>query len=128
MSLAQKFTRTFGAVYVLVGVLGFVDLVGGTTSQTGSKLLGIFGVTLLHNVVHLAVGAAFLVGSSSDDNAKKTSLAIGAVYLLVAVIGFLGIDAINNLLAINLADNLLHLATGALALAVGLGKLDESFA
>lgn len=128
MSLAQKFTRLFGAVYVLVGIIGFVDLLGGTASQTGNTLLGIFGVTLLHNIVHLAVGAAFLVGSSSDDNAKKVSLAVGAVYVLVGVIGLFNIEFINDLLFINLADNLLHLGTGALALAVGAGKLDEAFA
>lgn len=124
MSLAQKFNRTFGAVYVLVGIIGFVDAAGGTASQTGNTLLGIFGVTLVHNIVHLGVGAAFLISSSSDDNAKKASLAIGAVYLLVGVVGLLGIEVIDDLLFINLADNLLHLVTGGLALAVGLGKLD----
>jgi hypothetical protein len=123
MSLAQKFNRTFGAVYVLVGGLGFVGLFGGTASQTGSMLLGIFGVTLVHNLVHLGVGAAFLAGSSTDENARKTALAIGAVYLLVGVIGLFGIDAVNNLLFINGADNVLHFATGALALAVGSGRV-----
>jgi hypothetical protein len=123
MSLAQKFTRTFGAVYVLIGIIGFIDVVGGTASQTGSKLLGIFGITLVHNVVHLAVGAAFLVGSSSDQNARLTSTAIGAVYALVGLIGLFNLGLINDLLNINAADNLLHLTTGALALAVGSGKL-----
>lgn len=120
MTLAQKFTRTFGAVYVLVGILGFVGLVGGTTSQTPTLLLGIFGVTLIHNVVHLAVGAAFLAFSSTDANARMVSTGIGAVYLLVGIIGILNIQAINTLLNINLADNLLHFATGGLALYIGL--------
>jgi hypothetical protein len=123
MSLAQKFNRTFGAVYVAIGIVGFVELVGGTTSQTGSKLLGIFGVTLVHNLVHLGVGAAFLAGSSTDDNARKTALAIGAVYLLVGVIGLFGIGFVNDLLFINGADNVLHFATGALAVAVGSGRV-----
>ncbi|MGQ0679558.1 MAG: DUF4383 domain-containing protein [Actinomycetota bacterium] len=123
LSFAQKFTRTFGAVYILVGVIGFIGELGGSSNMTGNALLGIFGVNLLHNVVHLAVGALFLLGSTSPDNALKTATGIGVVYLLVGVVGLLGIDVINDLLFINTADNILHLATGALSLAVGTGKL-----
>lgn len=123
MSLAQKFTRTFGAVYVLIGIIGFIDVVGGTASQTGTKLLGIFGITLVHNLVHLAIGAAWLVASSTDANARLSSTAIGAVYLLVGIIGLFGLGFVNDPLNINMADNILHLGTGALALAVGSGKL-----
>lgn len=123
MSLAQKFARTFGAIYVLVGVLGFVSLVGGTTSQKGTLLLGIFGITLVHNVVHIGVGAAFLAGSSTDQNAKMVSLAIGAVYVLVGLLGLLNIGFFETLLNDNLPDVLLHFATGGLALAIGSGKL-----
>lgn len=118
MSLAQKFTRTFGAVYILVGIVGFVPFLGGTFNQDGNNLLGIFGVTLVHNIVHLAVGAAFLAGSVNDSVARMTSLAIGVTYTLVGIIGVLNLDFINDLLAINLADNLLHFATGLLALVV----------
>lgn len=119
MSLAQKFASTFGGVYVLVGILGFVGLVGGTTDQTPDFLLGIFGVTAVHNVIHLLVGFAFLAGAQSDSSARLVSLAIGAVYTLVGVIGVLNIAFVNTLLNINLADNLLHFGTGLLALAIG---------
>lgn len=120
MSNAQKFARIFGAVYVLVGILGFIPAVGGSTSQTGNDLLGIFGINLLHNVVHLAVGAAFLVGSSSDSAARGISIAIGIVYLLVAVLGFMRLEFMVDLLAINTADNILHIATAVFALYFGL--------
>src|SRR5687768_10002641 len=116
MSNAQKFARVFGAVYVLVGILGFIPAVGGSTSQTGNELLGIFGINLLHNVVHLAVGAAFLVGSASDAGARSMCIAIGVVYLLVAILGFLGVQFVVDLLAINAADNILHIVTAAFAL------------
>lgn len=120
MSNAQTFARVFGAVYVLVGIAGFIGALGGTTSQEGNELLGIFGITLVHNIVHLGVGAAFLLGSSTDAAARSTSIAIGAVYLLVGVVGLIGIAFVDDLLHINLADNLLHLGTGALALYFGM--------
>lgn len=119
MSLAQKFATTFGGVYVLVGIVGFISFFGGTTDQTPNALLGIFGVTALHNVVHLLVGFAFLAGAQSDSLARMVSLGIGGVYTLVGVIGVLNLAFVNDLLNINLADNLLHFATGLLALAIG---------
>jgi hypothetical protein len=118
MSLAQKFATTFGGVYVAVGIVGFISFFGGTTDQTPSALLGIFGVTAVHNVVHLLVGFGFLAGAQSDRSARLVSMAIGAVYTLVGVIGVLNLALVNDLLNINLADNLLHFATGLLALAV----------
>ncbi len=118
MSLAQKFATTFGGVYVLVGVVGFISFFGGTTDQTPSALLGIFGVTAVHNVVHLLVGFGFLAGAQNDRIARLVSMTIGAVYTLVGVIGVLNLALVNDLLNINLADNLLHFATGLLALAV----------
>ncbi|HEX2149478.1 MAG TPA: DUF4383 domain-containing protein [Actinomycetota bacterium] len=119
MSLAQKFATTFGGVYVVVGIIGFISLVGGTTDQTPSFLLGIFGVTAVHNVVHLLVGFGFLAGAQNDSSARLVSMTIGAVYTLVGIIGVLNIALVNDLLNINLADNLLHFATGLLALAIG---------
>jgi hypothetical protein len=118
MSLAQKFATTFGGVYVLVGIVGFISFFGGTADQTPSALLGIFGVTAVHNVVHLLVGFAFLAGAQNDRVARLVSMTIGAVYTLVGVIGVLNLALVNDLLNINLADNLLHFATGLLALAV----------
>ncbi len=119
MSLAQKFATTFGGVYVLVGILGFVSFFGGTTDQTPEFLLGIFGVTAMHNVVHLLVGFGFLAGAQSDRSARLVSMTIGAVYTLVGIIGVLNLAIVNDLLNINLADNMLHFATGLLALAIG---------
>lgn len=119
MTNAQKFARVFGAVYVLVGILGFIPAVGGSTSQTGNDLLGIFGINILHNVIHLAVGIAFIGGSSSDAAARAVSIAIGIVYLLVAILGFMGLAFMVDLIFANTADNLLHLATAVLALFFG---------
>jgi Domain of unknown function (DUF4383) len=108
---AQLFALVFGVVYVLIGLLGFIGPLA-----PGGLLLGIFGINALHNVVHLAVGVIFLFGSTSPANAKMINLIIGVVYLLLGVLGlFLPLAFINN----NVADAVLHLVSGALALYFG---------
>ncbi|MGQ0678312.1 MAG: DUF4383 domain-containing protein [Actinomycetota bacterium] len=119
-SIAQKFAKIFGAVYILVGAVGFVSALGGTASQTPNDLLGIFGVTLTHNVAHLAIGLLFIVGSFTPHSARVTCVGIGAAYLLLGTVGFLNVESLDGLLNLNFADNLLHLATGLLALIFGL--------
>lgn len=110
----QLFALVFGAVYVLVGILGFI---GPLVSD--DKLLGIFGVNPLHNIAHLAVGALFLFGSRVPDTAKTVNLVIGVVYGLLGLLGLLGGIIVEDLINNNAADTVLHLATAALALYFG---------
>lgn len=123
MTTNQMFGYAFGAVYVLVGLLGFAVTGGvGFASPDGNLLLGIFEVNPLHNIVHLGIGAAFIGGAAGGlQTSRMVNSAIGAVYLLVGVVGLLipREDAI-NILALNMADNGLHLVTGAAALAVAM--------
>ncbi len=117
----QRFAQVFGAVYLLVGLLEFaftgLDNFAGTSDD---KLL-LFGVNPLHNLVHLAVGALWLASSRSDSSARTVSILIGAVYLVVGVLGlFINGTSDLNLLNINQPDNALHLASAALGLYLGL--------
>jgi hypothetical protein len=110
---AQLFALIFGVVYVLVGVLGFIPAL-----TPNSALLGVFGINAVHNVAHLLVGALWLFGSTSPANARMINLAIGVVYLLLGLLGLVGVlvpDLLNN----NGADTGLHLVSGALALYFG---------
>ena len=115
----------FGAVYLLVGLLGFAASGGtGFFESEGGLLLGIFMVNPFHNIVHLLIGAALLIGGlSSVSAAKATNTTIGAAYLLVGLLGLFIADPGNpaNILALNAADNVLHFASAILLLAVGLG-------
>jgi hypothetical protein len=116
----------FGAVYLLVGILGFFVTNGVDFFATGGEgglLLGIFEVNPFHNIVHLLIGAALLIGGlSSVSAAKATNTTVGAAYLLVGLLGlFLAGDNPANILALNAADNVLHFASAILLLAVGLG-------
>lgn len=108
----QTVALVFGVVYTLVGLAGF--LVSDTFADTDDgKLLGVFEVNNLHNVVHLLIGVGLVAASRRLDTAKGANLAVGGTYLLLGVIGWFleGTDA--NILALNNADHLLHLASGA---------------
>jgi hypothetical protein len=113
----------FGAVYVLVGLLGFTATAGvGFVDTTGGLLLGLFEVNILHNVAHLLIGAALLIaGLSSVPAARSANTTVGAVYLVLGIIGLFIVGSTFNILAINAADNVLHFASAAVLLAVGLG-------
>jgi hypothetical protein len=113
----------FGAVYILVGLLGFTATSGvGLFSTTGGLLLGIFEVNIFHNVAHLIIGAALLIGGLSSISASKAvNTTIGAAYLLLGAIGLFILDSSLNILALNSADNVLHFASAAVLLAVGIG-------
>jgi hypothetical protein len=112
----------FGAVYLLVGALGFAYTGGvGFVATEGGLLLGIFEVNPLHNIVHLLVGAALLIaGLSSVVAAKTINVIIGAVYLLLGIVGFFLVGSALNILALNTFDHFLHLASALVLLGVGL--------
>ncbi|UKA55834.1 DUF4383 domain-containing protein [Arthrobacter sp. FW305-BF8] len=115
----------FGAVYLLVGLVGFAVTSGaGFFSTEGSNLI-IFEVNPLHNVIHLAIGAALLYAGVKDVRLARTiNTAVGAVYLLVGILGLFLLSSPLNIIALNGADNVLHLASAVLLLGVGL-SLDK---
>ena len=115
----------FGVVYLLVGLLGFAytgfsDFVG---TDTNDKILGIFEVNPLHNIAHLAIGALLLLSARAGVAAARgTNIAVGAVYLLLGIVGLFILDSDLNILSLNNADNVLHFASAALLLGVGLSQ------
>jgi hypothetical protein len=116
----------FGAVYLLVGLLGFTVTGGvGFVAPDGGLLLGIFQVNPLHNVAHLLIGAALLIaGLSSVSAAKGVNGIVGAAYLLLGIVGFfLAADPSSpvNFLALNTADHFLHLGSAVILGGVALG-------
>jgi len=113
----------FGAVYLLVGLLGFFVTSGvGFFATHGANLI-IFAVNPLHNIIHLAIGAGLLIaGLKSVPAAKALNTTVGGVYLLVGVLGLFLLSTPLNIIALNGADNVLHLASAILLLAVGLSQ------
>src|SRR3954463_6159225 len=95
----------FGVVYLLVGVLGFIVTGFSNFAGTDGDTLIVFDVNPLHNIVHLAIGALLLLSSKDVAAAKGSNTAVGAVYLLVGVLGLFLIGTDANILALNGADN-----------------------
>jgi hypothetical protein len=126
-TVMQRAALAVAATFLLVGILGFVP--GITTHvgdlelaghDSGAELLGIFGVSVLHNLVHLLFGIVGLAVGRTYSGAKSFLVGGGLVYLVITVYGALvdrGSDA--NFIPVNEADNWLHLGLG-LAM-VGLG-------
>ncbi len=119
----------FGAVYLLVGLLGFFWTSGvpfaGPGDGSSNLIFGIFEVNPLHNVAHLLIGAALVIaGTSTAAASKATNTTIGAVYLLLGIAGFFlaaNHGSSLNFLSLNTPDHFLHLASALVLLAVGLG-------
>lgn len=127
-SPVQLVAGAVGAVFLLVGILGFVpgvttnfDLLMIAGHESGALLLGIFAVSVLHNIVHLAFGVAGLVMSRTASAAKAFLVGGGIIYLVVWLYGIL-VDESSaaNLVPVNAADNWLHLALGVGMIALGL--------
>jgi hypothetical protein len=110
----------FGIVYLLVGVAGFFVTTNVSFAATAGEPLVVFDVNPLHNIVHLLVGAALLVGSRTVRSAKAVNSTVGGVYLLVGIVGLFLVGSSANILALNGADNVLHFASAILLLGVGL--------
>ncbi len=118
-SVNATVAAVFGAVYALVGLAGF--FVSETFAATDDDTLLGFEVNHLHNIVHLLIGLALLGASRRTETARRLNLLIGGTYVVLGIIGWFIQDTEVNVIALNEPDHLLHLASGALLVAVALG-------
>ena len=122
----QTFAALVGATFLLAGIAGFIP--GVTTNydqlefagpESGAKLLGLFEVSVLHNIVHMLFGVGLLAAARYSWS-KLFLLGGGVSYLLVTLYGaFVDRDSDANFLPINNADNLLHLALSLAMIVLG---------
>ena len=127
-TLVQTAALAVAVVFLLVGVLGFIPGITtdyGTMSfagpQSEAKLLGIFQVSILHNIVHLLFGAAGLAMARTVSGARTYLIGGGAIYLVLWLYGLvIDHDSAANFVPVNGADNWLHLLLGVGMIALGL--------
>lgn len=127
----QTAALVVGVVFLLVGVAGFIP--GVTTDydtmefagpDSEAMLLGIFQVSILHNIVHLAFGAWGIAAARSFSGSRVFLIGGGVIYGLLWIYGLV-IDKEGgaNFVPLNTADDWLHfgLAVGMIGLGVLLG-------
>lgn len=124
----QVIAATVAVVFLLVGVAGFIpgltthyDMLSFAGHHSGAMLLGVFAVSILHNIVHLAFGVAGLALARTPGGARTFLIAGGVIYLVLWLYGLvIGHDSTANFVPVNSADNWLHLGLGAGMIALGL--------
>jgi Domain of unknown function (DUF4383) len=115
-------------VFLLVGILGFIP---GITTDYGdmqfagheseAKLLGVFQVSILHNIVHLLFGVAGLALARTASGARLYLIGGGAVYAVLWLYGLvIDHESGANFVPLNTADNWLHLVLAVGMIALGL--------
>lgn len=128
MQPIQLAAAAVAVAFLLAGVLGFIP--GVTTGTDGmtfagaestAMLLGVFHVSVLHNLVHLLFGVVGLVLARTTGGSAAFLVGGGLIYLVLWVYGLVidaGSDA--NFVPLNDADGWLHLVLGAAMVVLGL--------
>ena len=115
------------AVFVLVGLLGFIP--GLTTNydtmqfaghESDARLLGVFQVSILHNIVHLLFGVVGFAMARKAATARLFLIGGGAIYLVLWLYGLVvGHESAANFVPLNTADDWLHFVLGVGMIALG---------
>lgn len=119
-STVQSVAMLIGVVFLLVGILGFIP--GITTNfdditfagkDSGAELLGIFQVSILHNIVHGLFGIAGLYLARTVSGARTYLIGGGVIYLVLFLYGLIvSTSSDANFIPFNNADDVLHLLLG----------------
>ncbi len=131
-SLLRTAALLVGATFLLVGLLGFIpgittqfDDLGAAGPESTAKLLGIFQVSVLHNLVHVLFGVAGVVLSRTNEGSRLYLIGGGVIYLVLWLYGLV-IDKTSdaNFVPLNTADDWLHfvLGVGMIGLGVALSR------
>ena len=125
--MLRKVALIFGIVFLLVGILGLVTP-GGMSMEADpapGMILGLFGVNLLHNIVHVLFGVWGIVASRSWSGAKAYAQIGGAVYVVLAILGFV-LPTTFGLIPIGGHDIWLHAALGLVLAGIGFTAKPET--
>ncbi len=118
-------TRTLalvvGIIYTLLGILGFfITGFENFAAETDKTLLG-FEINPLHNIVHLVIGLAGLALSRTLATARTYGWLLAIGYGAAFIYGLFAVGNSDlNFLSLNTTDNILHLVSTLVGLAIAL--------
>ena len=126
----QLLALIFGAVYLLVGIIGF--FVTGFDNFAGNSqhemLVGLFMINPLHNVVHIVIGVAGLVLARTLAGARSYGWLLAVLYAVLFVYGLIAVGKSWDFLNINAGDNVLHILTALVGLVIALAPVRSAVA
>jgi hypothetical protein len=126
--LVSRLALVVGVVFLLVGIAGFIpgittnyDTLSFAGHHSDAKLLGVFQVSILHNIVHLLFGLAGIALARRADTARLYLIGGGAIYLVLWLYGLVvGDTSSANFVPVNGADDWLHFVLGIGMIGLGL--------
>ena len=120
---ARLYATLVGATLLIAGIIGFFYSASFGDPGKVDEVFGLLAVNAWHNIVHILTGVLGLLAVGYA--ARTYALALGLLYCVVALLGFIDFgsgdlnDTILQIIPVNTEDNFLHLALGILGLAAG---------
>jgi hypothetical protein len=138
----RYFAAVVGVVYLLVGILGFIPaslsppgVVGPAEGQElavntlHGRLLGLFPVNVLHDLVHVVIGILGIAAYTSFDRARTFARGLAILYAVLTVMGLIpGLNTVFGLVPLYGHDVWLHAVTAAIAAYFGWGAVERTAA
>ena len=115
---------TFGAVYLLVGIVGFfITGFDNFADNSQHEMLLFFMINPLHNIVHIVIGVAGLALARTLAGARRYGWLLAVGYAAAFIYGLIAMGKDWDVLNINAADNVLHILTALVGLVIALGPV-----
>ncbi|NUP73275.1 MAG: DUF4383 domain-containing protein [Sinomonas sp.] len=122
----QLLAMGVGAVWVLVGIFGFIP--GLTQDYSSLKFLGpdshamLFGVfqtSILVNIVQIVIGVIGMVMGRSSMGARRYLMWFGGLYVVLAIYGFVTGTSAANIFSFSAVDSWMMIVLGLLMAGAG---------
>ena len=130
----RYFALVVGIIYLVVGIAGFIpgirsnqEFAGLVVDANSGRLIGLFPVNLLHNLVHLAIGVLGVLAYRTYDASRTYSRALAIVYAVLAVMGLIraaDLHLLFGLAPMHSHDIWLHAVTALIAAYFGWGPVE----